>query len=472
MGTNNIATLLQLFAALGSTEERDVEDAYYKLKDFLSKPGNSKFIVANEIVPFLPVGLRHSDPLIRTLTIEQLAICVSSVPNAVTFLKENNLVPIVAAALGDDFSVAKKAETFFIELAKQKDGPEVIFQESVTQVLKPLMADEMHQLRVMDLFADLSALSLPLFTLARPFLAPVVQAFHTTDDVLRKLNFVEIITKISTTSWGLEFVRIAGVLETFVRILNDYLTLKKSDTPISRSDSFLTNKIITFIGQVASDDASVAILAPLPFLDILSAHLEELFTHSKNYFRENTEVAITAVGEIGRTHEGLKLIFAHPSLLRNYAAVMLTDDSAILTCAFHSFGLLFSRESDSNDMEKIYNQLPAPFLPHVIKYASKPFEDLRYSVYHFMQGLSYHSWGVKLMMSHPGFFEWLTNRMTENAKAGKEWRFTIIQKILTRHKDVVESILGAEKVADLQLYINRGIFFMPTEVALEVATKV
>eukprot|EP00026_Physarum_polycephalum_P007792 Phypoly_transcript_07859.p1 GENE.Phypoly_transcript_07859~~Phypoly_transcript_07859.p1 ORF type:complete len:473 (+),score=81.58 Phypoly_transcript_07859:157-1575(+) len=472
MGTNNITILLQLFAALGNPDEREVEDAYYKLKDFLSKPGNSQYIIANEVVPFLHVGLQHPDPLIRTLTIDQLSICVGSIPNSVSFLKQNNLVPSVAAALGDDFSVAKKAETFFIELAKQKEGANLIFEETTKSTLDTLMRDEMHQLRVMDLFAEISRLSPELFALSQPFLTPIVHVFHTTDDVLRKLNFVEIITKISSTNWGVEFVRKAGLLENFMQILTDYLNLKKSDAQISRSDSFLTNKIITFIGQAAKDDASISFLSQLPFLDIISAHLEELFTHSKNYFRENTEVSITAVGEIGRSQAGLNMIFAHPNLLRHYAAVMLTDDSAILTCAFHSFGELFSRESNSGEMEKIYNQLPAPFIPHVIKYASKPFEDLRYAAYHFLQGLAYHKWGVKIMMSHPGFFEWLTNRTTENTKPGKEWKFAIIQKIVTRHKDVVEEILGAEKAAELQLYINRGVFFLQPEVALEVATKV
>lgn len=51
MGSNNVANLLQLFAALGSPNEREVEDAYYQLKDFLSKPGNSQYIVANEVLP-------------------------------------------------------------------------------------------------------------------------------------------------------------------------------------------------------------------------------------------------------------------------------------------------------------------------------------------------------------------------------------------------------------------------------------
>jgi hypothetical protein len=51
MANNNVTTLLHLFAALGSPDEREIEDAYYKLKDFLSKPGNSQFIVANEVYP-------------------------------------------------------------------------------------------------------------------------------------------------------------------------------------------------------------------------------------------------------------------------------------------------------------------------------------------------------------------------------------------------------------------------------------
>ena len=46
-------------------------------------------------------------------------------------------------------------------------------------------------------------------------------------------------------------MRSAGVLETFARILTDYLAVKKTDAPLSRSDSFLTNKIIAFIGQIA-----------------------------------------------------------------------------------------------------------------------------------------------------------------------------------------------------------------------------
>lgn len=64
------------------------------------------------------------------------------------------------------------------------------------------------------------------------------------------------------------------------------------------------------------------------------------------------EVSITAVGELGRTQEGLKMIFAHPSLLRNYTCIMQTDDSAILTCAFHSFGELFLRCGKNKELKQ------------------------------------------------------------------------------------------------------------------------
>jgi hypothetical protein len=72
----------------------------------------------------------------------------------------------------------------------------LIFEEKATNTLQPFMKDELNQLRVMDLFAEISQISLSLFTLSQPYLSPVIQAFHTTNDVLRKLNFVEIITKV------------------------------------------------------------------------------------------------------------------------------------------------------------------------------------------------------------------------------------------------------------------------------------
>ena len=140
MGSSNITSLLQLFAALGSTDEREIEDAYYRLKDFLSKPGNSQYIVANEVylfnccilfplsfcyppsnistlsflfqsslvsllihyekvVPFLHVGLNHPDALIRALTIEQLSVCVGSVPNAIAFLVSTPQFSLISRCL-------------------------------------------------------------------------------------------------------------------------------------------------------------------------------------------------------------------------------------------------------------------------------------------------------------------------------------------------------------------------------------
>lgn len=95
-----VATLLQLFMGLASTDELQVEDNYYKIKDFLSRPGNSQFVVSNEVLhfqlfafsyiyqvaPFLQAGIRHPDPLIRALTVHELAVSVNTVPHALEFL--------------------------------------------------------------------------------------------------------------------------------------------------------------------------------------------------------------------------------------------------------------------------------------------------------------------------------------------------------------------------------------------------
>jgi len=63
------------------------------------------------------------------------------------------------------------------------------------------------------------------------------------------------------------------------------------------------------------------------------------------------------------------------------------------------------------------------------------------------------------------------NRGTELTKPGKEWKFTIVQKILQLHQDLVMQSFGTEKVVELQVFIRRGVFFVNPEVAMEIATK-
>lgn len=59
------------------------------------------------------------------------------------------------------------------------------------------MKDETNQLRVMDMFADISQISEEFFQRVQTlFLDPIIQAFHATTDVLRRLNFVEMIVKV------------------------------------------------------------------------------------------------------------------------------------------------------------------------------------------------------------------------------------------------------------------------------------
>jgi len=75
------------------------------------------------------------------------------------------------------------------------------------------------------------------------------------------------------------------------------------------------------------------------------------------------------------------------------------------------------------------------------------------------------------MLGQPGFFEFMVSRTNERTKQGKEWKFGIIQLIATKHPNILQQQLGTEKLIEVQVYIKRGVFFVPAEVAMEIATQ-
>ncbi len=87
--------------------------------------------------------------------------------------------------------------TLFFQLAQSPEGTELIFSAPVVDALKHAQKDERYQLRVMELFAEISTLSSQLLHLAEnDFLLPIVHIFHTTSDILTKLNAVELLDKV------------------------------------------------------------------------------------------------------------------------------------------------------------------------------------------------------------------------------------------------------------------------------------
>jgi len=110
-------------------------------------------------------------------------------------------------------------------------------------------------------------------------------------------------------------------------------------------------------------------------------------------------------------------------------------------------------------------------LPLIMTMMNQPFSELRYAVYDVLTGLASSLWGVEKELQYPGFYEWLTNRKSEDTKAGKEWKYTIVQVIVQTLKTTTQQLLDKPKFNELLRYLKSGVFWVDAEATLEIKTQ-
>lgn len=87
--------------------------------------------------------------------------------------------------------------------------------------------------------------------------------------------------------------------------------------------------------------------------------------------------------------------------------------------------------------ERLFNSLGAEcvqqstmvFLMNTLK---QPFEELRTSVFHVLRSAAAQNnpWGIRVLLSYGGFFEFLLDRTTEPTKTAREWKFAVLDAVL------------------------------------------
>jgi len=107
---------------------------------------------------------------------------------------------------------------------------------------------------------------------------------------------------------------------------------------------------------------------------------------------------------------------------------------------------------------------------YLLIFLPSPFAELKSAVYDCFNGLAAHFWGFKLLLETPGFYQFILTRNTEELKEVKEWKFTIVQTMNeTLKKD--KSLLDVTRRKEIELFLKDGVFFVPTENAMQISTE-
>jgi len=461
--------LEQLNILSNSHQETQRQDAIHRIHEFLSSQGSVRTLSSKEIRPFLSQGLDRLDGDVADITLQALSKFAES-EEYVSILDDDNYIQLLMNTLqGQNIGIADRMSKILLKMASTKKGLDILFRDDVVAGFRRIArSSDIAKFRVLDLFASISSVSNDAFSYCdkNQFLQDVLSAVQT-EDVLQQMNALELLDKVVRSPLGAKFLDESHTIDKLLNIL-------KSDDDLM--NAFLAPKIISFLGELGSQgDVQIDLFEKKNAPSILKHILDEGSNEAK-------AAVITAIGKIGSSPRGLKLLSSSALLSEYMYCINLEGDVRVIF--LHSFGYLLkafpkndsSYQSSISDLQRLVDNVPVrsgrtePITSIIMPLLRQPFEEQRYAVQDTISGLACHSFGAKQLLNFPGFIEYITNRKNEETKTGKEWQYFIIQNLVkTVESDL--SLLDKPKLNELIKYLRAGVFYIAAESRVEVATK-
>jgi Proteasome non-ATPase 26S subunit len=98
----------------------------------------------------------------------------------------------------------------------------------------------------------------------------------------------------------------------------------------------------------------------------------------------------------------------------------------------------------------------------VFKLARQPISSVRHAALNLLRSVADSPWGIDNIFPVPGFQSFLVDSSTEFSKEGREWKYALLQSILTNEST---KLLNDEFVTKLEMSAKRGPHFRPPQVA-------
>jgi len=292
------------------------------------------------------------------------------------------------------------------------------------------------------------------------------------DDLLVKLNAINMAAQIAMTRLGFEFLEQADELKAMASVLE---IVDNEDMALVLAKC----AVIKFYGRLseAEEIDFAAVQAKYGIFYQFGRALED-----RN--REIVTTTVTIIGNLGSTPHGLRLLHdtdAGRRLLENFIDTYRSSAGDIKIVSLQSLATIFrvSRGTEPpEDLSKITAGIYADMggqstlLDSLVRNAKQPIEDLRVVSFSVMQAIAYYSWGRKEMASSGEFVGYILDRKTESDHSGKVWKFSVVQTLATglRHDLEFNAVAVPRGVLEqFEQFVRQGPFQMLTEVA--VATE-
>ncbi|RMB93328.1 hypothetical protein DUI87_30022 [Hirundo rustica rustica] len=368
----------------------------------------------------LQKGLVHPDDSVKILTMSQVGRIVEDSAALTEILHSPELLrQIINCIGGEKIAVAKEAIKSLSRIAQSQEGLEALFGSSLLGDLRDVMAtSDVVRYRVYEVgrfsvnrgdFISVSGVS---ELLCKQWVNPELIGELTGEDVLVRATCVEMVTSLAHSPHGRQFLAQQGVIDKISNII-----LGAESDPFS---SFYLPGFVKFFGNLAVVDSPQQICERYPVF------MEKVFEMAESQDPTMIGVAVDTLGILGSNVEGKQ-------------PEQQTEDLLRMT-------------------ESWFTSLSSQPLELFRSISTQPFPDLHCGALRVFTAIANQPWAQKLMLSSPGFVEYVVDRSVEPDKASKDAKYELV-KALVNSKTIAE-IFGNQYYLRLRAYLHEGPYYV------------
>ncbi|XP_066248492.1 26S proteasome non-ATPase regulatory subunit 5 [Euwallacea similis] len=400
-------------------------------------------------------ALIHPYHTVKLMALKEIERSISNEEALCSLCEQSALINNIVLCLGDNnLGVAKKAADIIIALGNTVPGAnKITSNEMLLQLERVMSINEVVRLRVYEIIITVSAESTYSFNTFKSagLISKIIDELGS-NDVLFKMNIIEILSQFVKSEHGYMFLDQIGVLNKIFSWINeDELTMQLCQPGI-----------LKFFGHVGH-------LKPRELLAKHPIVFDHLFSNIESSDLTLIGVSLDVIGYIGQTCQGKIALDSTGTkmegIIRTISKLLpsLPTETRIRALNCIENLLCDSRLDIMQITEKWFRLLGAEPMEIITKYAKNPFSELRLAGLGVLNAISGQIWGQEAIKNTPGLVEFLLDRSIETIKDCKEAKYEIV-KLLSQGQ-----VFDRSTQERFEAFIKEGPFYVHavTEVAIE-----
>ncbi|XP_043576368.1 26S proteasome non-ATPase regulatory subunit 5 isoform X1 [Chiloscyllium plagiosum] len=464
-----------LFALIDNSDDREQIDTSVAILDRLLQALDPVYLAQNFRVE-LQKGLQHSDDNVKILAMSQIGRIVENTDAVPIILSSPELLKEMIHSIGGKkISVAKEAIKSLSRVSQSKAGLDALFMTNMLQDLKDVMAtNDVVRYRIYELVVEISSVSpVSLDYCGNSGLITQLLSELTGDDVLIRATAIEMVTGLAQSQHGRQYLAQQGIID---RISN--MIIGAESDPFS---GFYLPNLVKFFGNLAMVDSPQQICERYP------AFIEKVFEMIEGQEPTMIGVGLDTIGVLGSCVEGKQVLHKtgrnFQEVLRRLGSISCNASTDLRVRCLDTIASLLSlpdrekrrvqerengvtgqlqNDQQTEDLlamtETWFHTLHSHPMETFCNMSSQPFPEIHIGALKIFTAIASQPWGQRLMISTPGFVEYIVDRSAEPDKPSKDAKFELV-KTLVDSKTTAE-IFGNQHYLQLRAYLREGPYFV------------